>query len=129
MFCGVRAKVVVSAQSLEDARRKEARPKLDQLHAAVRSGRGRLQNEGISGQQGGSNLSTREEDRIVPRDNASNHTKRRTVCVNRALRRVLEDLLRKRQAAGAFEESQAGSNLMSSPQELVQEVRSGSQHT
>lgn len=96
MCCEVRAKVVVSAQSLEDARREEARPKLDQLHAAVRSERGRLQYEGISGQQGGANLPTREEDGVVPRDNADNHTKRRVVGGYLALRRVLEDLLGKR---------------------------------
>lgn len=125
----VRAKVVVSAQSLEDARREEARPKLDQLQAGVRSERGRLQYEGIPGQQGGADFPTREEDRIVPGDNANNHTKRRIVGGNLAFRRVLEDLLGKRQAAEAFEESQAGGNLMPSPQKLNQEVRTGSQHT
>lgn len=129
MCCEERAKVIVSAQSLEDAWREEARPKLDQLQAAVRSERGRLQNEGISGQQGGANLPTREEDRIVPRNNANDHTKRRIVGGNLAFRRVLEHLLRKRLAAEALEESQAGGNLMPSPQELVQEVRSGSQNT
>lgn len=123
----VRAKVVVSAQSLKDARREEACPKLDQLHAGVRGERGRLQYEGIPGQQGGTNLSTREKDGIVPGDDASNHTKRRIVGGNLALRRVLEDLLRKRQAAAASKELNAGGNLVPGPQQLVREVRSGSQ--
>lgn len=96
MCCEVRAQLIVSAQSLEDARGEEAHPKLGQLHATIRSERRRLQYEGISGQQGGANLPTREEDRIVPGDNADNHTERRILGGDLALRRVLEDLLRKR---------------------------------
>lgn len=96
MCCEVRTQVVVSAQSLEDARGEEAHPKLDQLHAAIRSERGRLQYERVSSQQGGANLPTREEDRIVPGDNANDHTERRILGGYLALRRVLENLLRKR---------------------------------
>lgn len=92
----MRAQVVVSAQSLKDPRGKEAHPKLDQLHAAIRSEWGRLQYEGISSQQGGTNLPTREEDRIVPGDNADNHTERRILRGNLAVRCVFEYLLRKR---------------------------------
>jgi hypothetical protein len=92
----MRAEVVISAQSLKHSWREETGPKLDQLHAAIRSQRRRLQYDGISGQQGGANLSAREEDRIVPGDNANNHTKRRIVGGNLAFRRFLEDLLRER---------------------------------
>lgn len=92
----MRTKVVVSAQSLEDARGEEAHPKLDQLHTAIRSEWGRLQYEGISSQQGGANLPTCEEDRIVPGNNANNYTERRIFCGDLAFRRVLEYLLRKK---------------------------------
>lgn len=114
----VRAEVVVPVESLYDARREEARRELGQLHAAVRGERGRLQDEGVPGQQGGAHLAAREEEGVVPGDDADDNADGRVPDGDLALGRVLADLLGEGQVAEALEEVQAPGDFVAGPQGL-----------
>lgn len=92
--CGhPRTEVVVAGEALEDTRWEEALAKLAELEIAARGERGGFDDNGVAGQEGWGDLAAREEDGVVPGDDA-NRGSQRDIANEHLPMCLVDDLLR-----------------------------------